>query len=108
MFNFLRSRPVPEIECTEAFEKAQRKDVHLVDVREPHEWQQMHVDGAISMPLSQFDVAQLPADRPLAFLCLSGRRSAGAARQALAAGRTCSNVAGGLTAWRMSGLPMRV
>jgi len=108
MFGFFKSQKVQELNCAAALEQARRKEVHLVDVRERGEWEQGHVAGCLSAPLSGLDVSQLPTDRPLVFLCLSGRRSASAARQALAQGLRCSNVAGGLTAWRSAGLPMRI
>lgn len=108
MFGFFRSPPVSEVPCAEALAQARRGDVHLVDVREQGEWAQGHVEGSLSAPLSSFDVAKLPADKPLVFLCLSGQRSASATRQALAAGLSCRNVAGGLTAWRGAGLPMHL
>lgn len=108
MFGFFKSPKVPELSCADAFEQARRNEIHLVDVRERGEWEQVHVAGSLSAPLSALDVSQLPTDRPLVFLCLSGRRSASAARQALAQGRSCSNVAGGLAAWRSTGLPMKI
>lgn len=108
MFGFFKPSNVPELSCADALEQARRGEVQLVDVRERGEWAQGHVAGSLSAPLSSLDVSKLPADKPLAFLCLSGRRSASAARQAIASGRSCSNVAGGLTAWRSTGLPMQI
>lgn len=59
----------------------------IVDVREPHEFAQGHVEGAINLPLSRFDPAQLPADKPVVLMCLSGARSAQAMAIARGAGR---------------------
>lgn len=108
MFGFLKSPKVPEVTCADALEQARRREIHLVDVRERSEWAQGHVAGSLSAPLSSLDISQLPTDKPLVFLCLSGRRSASAARQAAASGRTCCNVTGGLAAWRSTGLPMSI
>lgn len=108
MFGFFKSPGVPELSCADALEQARNGEVHLVDVREHGEWLTGHVTGSLSAPLSSLDVSKLPADKPLVFLCLSGRRSASAARQAIASGIDCRNVAGGLAAWRSSGLPMQL
>ncbi|MDX2203737.1 MAG: rhodanese-like domain-containing protein [Hyphomicrobiaceae bacterium] len=110
MFGLFKSRKGPTMTCAEAYEKARRGEIHLVDVREPGEWRRMHVAGAIHAPLStlQRDAGSLPADKPLALICLSGRRSAGAVGICEAAGRSACNVEGGLVAWRSAGLPLEI
>lgn len=74
----------------------------VVDVREPREFRQGHVPGALSLPLEQIlaGSAELPRDLPLVLACRSGRRSARAA--AVLAGQGHANLrilAGGMLAW---------
>lgn len=107
MFGLFKSAPAGrEIKPAEAFEKGRAREIYLVDVRELGEWQQARVEGSIHAPLStlQENSATLPTDK----LCLSGRRSADAARLLESTGRTCSNVEGGLVAWRQAGLPLSI
>ena len=81
----------------------------LVDVREESEWNEVHIPGALLMPLSQFVSRQdeLPADRALIMQCRSGGRSGQAALALRTAGRTnVANLAGGITDWEAAGLPV--
>jgi phage shock protein E len=53
----------------------------IVDVREPNEYDQSHVEGAINLPLAKLidDIAELkdvPKDTQLILYCRSGNRSA--------------------------------
>ena len=52
------------------------KDALAVDVREPGEYAAGHIPGAVNVPLSTIESAQLPMDRPLFLYCLRGSRSA--------------------------------
>ena len=60
----------------------------LVDLREPDERAAAPVRGALQLPFSTFDAATLPftAERPILFVCASGRRSRAAAEQLRALG----------------------
>jgi len=62
------------------------KSCALIDVREPHEYSAGHAPGAVNMPLSSFDPARLPKDKPLVLICQAGGRSAKALARARAAG----------------------
>lgn len=79
----------------------------LVDVREQNEWDEAHIPGAILMPLSTFDPAQIPdpAGKHLVFHCRSGRRCGLAAEKAVAAGYkgVIKRMEGGFLAWSASG-----
>lgn len=78
--------------------------VAVVDVREPPEFTGGHVPGAINMPLSSFNPAKLPTDRPVVLICLAGGRSGRALGQAVAAGRTdVVHYAGGMSGWKQAG-----
>jgi rhodanese-related sulfurtransferase len=78
----------------------------LVDVREDSERARGFVPGSRHLPLLQLKqrLAELPSDRPVAFICQRGRRSAMAATAARRAGLDAHNVSGGMTAWHQQGL----
>jgi hydroxyacylglutathione hydrolase len=81
----------------------------VVDVREPWEFRQGHVPGAILMPLGQLStrLAELNPERPVAVICASGSRSQSAAALLGQKGfKTIYNVVGGTGAWTYSGLPL--
>jgi len=54
----------------------------IIDVREPHEYQVSHVNGAINLPLSSLErtsdqvLADLDKDTKIVLYCRSGQRSA--------------------------------
>jgi len=76
----------------------------VVDVREPHEFAGGHIPGAINLPLSRFRPDQLPKDKPVALICLGGKRSEAALRQARAAGASdVRHYPGGMNGWRALG-----
>jgi rhodanese-related sulfurtransferase len=78
----------------------------LVDVREDAERARGFAPGSRHLPLAQVKqrLGELPTDRPVAFICQSGRRSAMAATAARRAGLDAHNVSGGMTAWERHGL----
>lgn len=80
----------------------------LVDVREGHEYEEVHAEGARLLPLSEFEAryGELPQDRPLVMICRSGARSARAGQFLLDHGYgNVVNLAGGTLAWAEGGLP---
>lgn len=81
----------------------------LIDVREESEWSEVHIPGALLIPLSQFVARQgeIPEGRALIMQCRSGGRSSQAALALRTAGRTnVANLAGGITDWEAAGLPV--
>jgi hydroxyacylglutathione hydrolase len=59
-----------------------RGEVELIDVRDPAEWREAHIDGSLHLPLAELGDghrAKLPRDRPLAIACATGGRAALAA-----------------------------
>ena len=81
----------------------------VVDVREPWEYKQGHVPGAILMPLGQLAslVGKLDTEKPVAVICASGSRSQSAAALLGQKGfKTIYNVVGGTGAWKYSNLPL--
>lgn len=80
----------------------------LVDVREEPEWSEVHIPGALLIPLSQFVARQdeIPEGRALIMQCRSGGRSGQAALALRTAGReNVANLAGGITDGEAAGLP---
>ena len=81
----------------------------VVDVREPWEYKQGHVPGAVLMPLGQLAslVGKLDTEKPVAVICASGSRSQSAAALLGQKGfKTIYNVVGGTGAWRYDNLPL--
>ena len=80
----------------------------LVDVREPLEFAQAHVPGAINLPLAACDpaaVREASAGKPVIVMCRAGQRS-GRACESLAGVKGLAMLAGGLQAWEAAGLPV--
>lgn len=84
----------------------------VIDVREPHEYAQGRIPGAVSYPLSTFDpeaIAELVAQdgrRPV-FSCASGVRSVHALAAVQGAGLTIDeHYAGGFKDWYAAGEPV--
>lgn len=80
----------------------------LVDVREPHEWQNGHAPKARHIPLGQLPkrAKELPGNRDVILVCRSGHRSARAAKMLGAEREGVLNVKGGMSAWARQGLPV--
>ncbi|NCT70510.1 MAG: sulfurtransferase [Xanthomonadaceae bacterium] len=93
----------------------------VIDVREPAEYAQGHLPGAINLPrgVLEFQIHAHPAmactasealavpDRDVVLYCLTGGRSALAAESLQSLGFTrVRSLAGGLTAWRNAGHPL--
>jgi hydroxyacylglutathione hydrolase len=81
----------------------------VLDVREPWEYQQGHIPGAILVPLGSLSsrIGELDTDHPLAVVCATGNRSQSAA--ALLGQKKFEkvyNVLGGTMAWMKQGLPL--
>ena len=84
------------------------RDVLVVDVREPFEWREGHVEGAMHLPMLEAAkrLGELPADRPKAVMCAGGLRSSSVISVLERHGlKNCVNVTGGMTAWVKAGLP---
>jgi rhodanese-related sulfurtransferase len=83
-------------------EAAGREDLWILDVREPHEWDFVHLPESRHIPLRQLPALldQLPKDRAIACLCHHGIRSRHAAELLHSAGfsEVC-NIEGGIDRW---------
>ncbi len=98
---------IPEIEVDELARLG--PDVAVLDVREPSEFAQGHVPGALNVPQADLAsrLADVPRDRPLALICQAGARSLRAAQFLAQAGfRDLVSVRGGTGAWIAAGRPV--
>ncbi len=87
-----------------------RRDLLLVDIRNPDELEQGYIQGSTLIPLWEIVKGRksLPRDRAILLICAVGGRS-------LALGRLMSrygwpevyNLKGGIAAWKEAGLPLR-
>jgi len=98
-----------EASVHEAHGRLTGDDAALIDVREPWEWEQVHIPGATLIPLADLPdhLDEIPADRDVFVHCKSGARSTRAVRWLHQAGRDRAvNVSGGIEAWQEAGLPV--
>jgi adenylyltransferase/sulfurtransferase len=80
------------------------KPIHLVDVREPAEYEIVKIPGSVLIPkgdiISGQALAELPQEKQLVLYCKSGVRSAEALAAVKAAGfKDAVHVHGGVSAW---------
>ena len=102
---------VEEIEPFEANEEIEGGDVVLIDTREPHEYQEAHLEGGKLVPpgLLGDEIAAAAPDKSARTIlyCRSGNRSYKAAEQMQALGyENVASMAGGILAWQEQGLPV--
>jgi len=106
----LQEGRVPQITVHDlATMRDERSDLVVVDVREPFEWDEGHIAGAVSMPMGQAveRMGELPSDRPKAVICAGGLRSSSAISALQRAGMGgWYNVAGGMREWVKAGYPV--
>jgi len=100
---------VPQITVHElANLRDERPDLLVVDVREPSEWDEGHLEGSMHLPMGEAvrRLREVPADRPKAALCAGGLRSSLviSALEREGVGNWV-NVSGGMTAWLKAGFP---
>ena len=82
---------------------------HLIDIREPDEHAREHIPGAVLIPLSRLEAAdvKLEADCTAVFHCKSGMRTEqNCDRLAARIDGDALILEGGLEAWKQAGLPV--
>jgi rhodanese-related sulfurtransferase len=97
--------PAPEVDL-DTFADAVAAGAAVLDVRNPDEYVEMHVPGAVLVPLPELGhrLEDVPPGRPLYVICASGGRSRAAANALVAqVGVEAVNVAGGTKGWVASG-----
>jgi len=101
---------ITSLSVTEAVILMNRKSALVLDVREPDEFAQGHLQGARNVPLSQLS-ARLKElekfrDKPVLVVCQRGRRAHTAAKLLKAQQFTTLNVLkGGMLAWIEAKMP---
>jgi hydroxyacylglutathione hydrolase len=84
-------------------------DVTVLDVRKQNEWDAGHIEGAVHIFVGHLidKLSQIPKEKPIVVHCSAGYRSGLASSILLRAGYSeIYNVAGGISAWISSGLPV--
>lgn len=84
----------------------QSRGAFLVDVRQPEEWAEGHIQGSTLIPLDDLEsrLAEVPKDRDVVVVCHSGNRSKHGRDLLLRAGYArVASMAGGLAAWEAAG-----
>ena len=103
---YWRPPVVPEVDVDE-LAQLRPTGASLIDVREPDEYEAVHVPGATLIPLGDVmaRVDEVPRDEPVYVICATGNRSAKAVQWYRTQGIDARNVAGGTQAWVQSGQP---
>lgn len=87
----------------------QLENFQVVDVREPEEWAEGLLPGALRLPLSRLEALAplyLERDKPVLLYCRSGNRSQEALQKLQRLGHPkVWHLEGGIRAWREAGIP---
>ena len=97
-----------EVSVTEAAELDQ-EDWFFLDVREPSEWEEVHIPYATLIPLGDLTarLSEIPKNKNIIVVCRSGNRSAVGRDLLLNSGFTnVTSMAGGMSTWQAKGFPV--
>jgi len=77
--------------------------LHLLDCREPWEYQTAHIDGATLIPMGQIPqkLADIPKDQPVVVYCHVGMRSFNVASWLKQQGVNALSMNGGIDRWSL-------
>lgn len=94
------SLPPLEVDLA-TFAAAHEEGAVVLDVRNPDEYVEAHVPGAVLIPLGELAGRQdeIPAGDPLYVICAAGGRSLTATKALVDAGYKAVSVAGGTNGW---------
>jgi hydroxyacylglutathione hydrolase len=98
---------LPQLDVHELRAKIAEGSLDVVDVRQPAEWDERHIDGATFITGAELPerLGDVPAG-PVAVFCSSGMRSSICASLLVRSGRRdIVNVPGGMSAWSSAGHP---
>ncbi len=101
---------LPQVSVHEAHAQLGSEGHCLVDVRTHEELREMHVPGALHIPLDRLEteIERLATYTSIHVMCRSGGRSAMATSALHAKGLThAKNVSGGIMAWIAAKLPTK-
>jgi rhodanese-related sulfurtransferase len=95
----------PQISLEELADARAEGAVPLVDVRQPEEYDAVHVPGAKLIPLGDVmaRIDEIPQTGPVYVICQTGARSQRAADYLRSRGIEAYNVTGGTKAWAEAG-----
>ena len=96
------------ISVSQAYQKYQQ-GAFFMDVRSQEEWDQVHIANSTRIPLDELQnhLSELPKDRDIVVVCLSGHRSEEGVTMLRNAGFSrASCMTDGLTAWKAAGYPL--
>ena len=101
---------IPEIDIDE-LDRRRAAGAAIFDVREPDEYDEVRIPGAVLVPLATVPdaverIRAAAAASAVCVVCAVGGRSAQAVGFLLASGVDAVNVAGGTKAWHQSGRPV--
>lgn len=90
-----------------------QKDVQLVDVRTPEEYQSDHIKGAqnidFNSPTFDDDINKLDKSKPVVLYCKGGGRSSKCSQKLLDAGFIkIYDLEGGITQWKFNGFGVEI
>lgn len=105
--SFQRRPDAPEVDTSQLADAVAGGAV-VIDVRMPDEYVQMHVPGAILIPLPELGgrADEVPKGEQVYVICAVGGRSLTAAEALNNAGWDTVSVAGGTNAWVAEGRPV--
>lgn len=110
LLEMIFGKPSAVISSAELSEKLQNgKKPFVLDVRQPHEYNQAHINGAKLIPLGELSsrLNELPKDKEIVCVCQSGNRSGSATKILRNAGYNAINLKGGMFSWRSARLPVK-
>lgn len=87
----------------------EKKDLQLIDVRTPGEYEAGHLAQAKLIPLQELEsrAGEIDKSKPILLYCRSGHRSGNALKLLHGQGYAqAKHVAGGINAWQAAGLPV--
>jgi hydroxyacylglutathione hydrolase len=104
------ARPMPSFEALDAHQMNERLrsgDIDVIDVRQPAEWAEGHIEGATFITGAELParIDEVSGPKPVVLVCGSGYRSSVVASLLAAHGRPVVNFPGGMGAWRSAGYP---
>jgi rhodanese-related sulfurtransferase len=96
-----------EISVQDAYAKREA-GAYILDVRQPEEWDQVHIPGATLIPLGELAsrVNEVPRDQEVVVVCRSGNRSQEGRDILKQAGfENVTSMQGGVNQWQVAGYP---
>ena len=99
---------IKSIDPITAHEWLENNEAIVIDVREPHEYQESHIPGAHLIPLATITKAHLPnitQNKKIIIHCKFGKRGSSACEKLLSENNALDiyNLDGGITAWENAG-----